>query len=209
MPWIVDESGEDVYRASMWVKEELPTWSELREWYECAYYTYTDQPDQKMDVYWKIPRSKYLLSVVCNQLNKLLYEDRLILPRNISDDDLGIHVKGNAESVSFGFIIDKTPAYNLSSQTPMIYSISHPRRLENPFITPYPRTDIRYANSMELQTIVHVEHSAYPIVFDANSSWQLIDRLIAPVKEYFRDEIGWKDVKKIVIPFDRAMDHAI
>lgn len=89
MPWFNSTTGEHVYspsdyngldelkyKASAYVKEELPTWSEVYEdFYLNKIFTYDGESD--MDLYWKIPHNKFLIAVVCNQFNKMLYEDNL------------------------------------------------------------------------------------------------------------------------------------
>lgn len=74
MPWIKDENGEDVYRPSMFLKEELPTWHEFYNgWYKKKLFHYSND-DTEMDYYWKVPKNYWLMARCCNQLNKMLWE---------------------------------------------------------------------------------------------------------------------------------------
>lgn len=80
MPWIKDDNGEQKYKLSIYAKEELPTWSEIYdEWLKNNMLIYNPQnPEhQTLDPYWKIPHRKYLIAVVCNQLNKMIFEGGL------------------------------------------------------------------------------------------------------------------------------------
>lgn len=79
MPWIIDKNGDQQYKVSIYAKEELPTWSEIyNEFYINNYYYFDPKnPDHQIeDSYWKIPHRKYLLTMICNQFNKTLFEDK-------------------------------------------------------------------------------------------------------------------------------------
>lgn len=64
---------------SIYVKEDLPTWSEVYyEFYKNKTFSFDHEDDNQLndiDKYWKIPRRKALLATVTNQFNKMLYED--------------------------------------------------------------------------------------------------------------------------------------
>ena len=79
MPWKENpETKEKDYELSLYAKEELPTWSEVfNDWFNGKHYIYDPNypSHQELDKYWKIPRKKYLLAIVCNQFNKTLFED--------------------------------------------------------------------------------------------------------------------------------------
>lgn len=70
MPWIKDENGTTTYKVSLYTKEELPTWNEVyNEWYQNVY------DENILDTYWKIPKQAYLNAIICNQFNKMVFED--------------------------------------------------------------------------------------------------------------------------------------
>ena len=74
MPWVKNKNGEDVYKPSMFMKEELPTWHEFyNEWYKKKLFHYTND-DSEIDHYWKVPKTYWLIARCCNQLNKMLWE---------------------------------------------------------------------------------------------------------------------------------------
>lgn len=78
MPWITLNNGEKKYKPSIYTKEELPTWNEIyTDFYKgnINYYHSKSNDQYELDMYWKIPRKKVILVTMCNQLNKLLYED--------------------------------------------------------------------------------------------------------------------------------------
>lgn len=65
---------------SVYVKEDLPTWSEVYyNFYKGKVFSFDHENPHHtddLDKYWKIPRRKLLLTTVTNQFNKMLYEDR-------------------------------------------------------------------------------------------------------------------------------------
>lgn len=78
MPWHTDENGEVRYTVSLYTKDELPTWTELYAECYCGEkfcYDPKNVGHQIRDPYWNIPKRKFILATVCNQLNKMLFED--------------------------------------------------------------------------------------------------------------------------------------
>lgn len=169
MPWINSGDEDSKYKVSIYTKEELPTWAEVYEdFYLNKSFTYDphDPTHQEPDLYWKIPRRKYLLSIICNQFNKMLFEDGMLKDLvsfldkdvlgctdvrfscepienyNINNATFAEHVQ-NYESfiVECEKIIDKTLLG--STLPPPIYTIPLPTGEVNPFITSkHPRIDV-------------------------------------------------------------------
>lgn len=59
---------------------ELPTWSEIHDEYYTQMFLrskHTYDPDEVYaeDSFWKVPRRKVLIALMCNQFNKMVYED--------------------------------------------------------------------------------------------------------------------------------------
>lgn len=79
MPWIKDMHNIDRYIPSLYTKNELPTWDEVyNEFYKKELFFYDPKnPKDKYDLdpYWKIPRKLYLFATICNQFNKMLFEN--------------------------------------------------------------------------------------------------------------------------------------
>ena len=98
MPWIIDENGHKKYKLSVYAKDDLPTWSEVyNEWYKGKQILYDPDVDHEaMDPYWKIPHKKYLIATVCNQFNKMLYEDGM----KIQLIDLIHHIYYNVDYIN-------------------------------------------------------------------------------------------------------------
>lgn len=175
MPWITLQDGEVKYIVSKYAKEELPTWNEVyNEFYLSghAFYNSEHPHQQELDPYWKLPRLKVLIATVCNQLNKMLYEDgyRKGLLEHLSKD------AGEwGKVIDAKFILEPIPDYLDKMQAatsereaqmiyehhlvdwvrfldskfigincpPPIYTIPNPNGTPNPFITnDHPRIDI-------------------------------------------------------------------
>ena len=57
----------------------LPTWNEIyNEFYLNKIFTYESSKHKELDTYWQRPRRKILLAFICNQLNKMIFEDKVI-----------------------------------------------------------------------------------------------------------------------------------
>ena len=187
MPWMVDKNGEEYYKASMYVKEELPTWNEVYNvWYKQKMFTFDSEKDSKpIDPYWKIPVKKYLLATVCNQFNKMIFEDNYPLPENCKY--LSFSLTRNYPSSEYGNVGD--PPY----APPVIYSFKNPNGYSNPFITKYPRIDITGIDKMKIYPLITSNTPPAKIIDKEDEINLLIDYMIKPFKEYFENGVGWKD----------------
>ena len=182
MPWTTDGNGERVYKVSLYAKEELPTWNEIYEWLKtprALMYSPDTEEGKVMDPYWKVPAVKYRLATVCNQFNKMLFEDgmeqKLIdyfnnLPNGLAgtvSDIRFILEPINLEWLKTARTLDKdsiSEAYTKHQNDmihkfsvgdpntpPPIYTIPLPTGENNPFITnDFPRTNINDINEYPL-----------------------------------------------------------
>jgi hypothetical protein len=78
MPYIDGPNDEKKYVPSKYAKEELPTWNEIyNEFYKKEAWSYdpANVSHQTEDLYWKVPHLKILLGWICNQFNKMIFED--------------------------------------------------------------------------------------------------------------------------------------
>lgn len=206
MPWIKDENGEDKYIASRYAKEELPTWNEVyNEWYK-GYskdlYMFKPNRDIERDTYWKIPKKLFLLAVVCNQFNKMMYEDGYIDKiSNLFEND---YINIRFELVPITANANKSP----------IYSMLNPRGKDNPFVDKTNRVFIPkdIVEFVDLQLCLEDANGIY------GSSRYMRDKavniLMEPFIEYFENGIGWKDENGKLIEnnkerWDRASDSAL
>lgn len=170
MPWKINKSGDKKYQVSMYAKEELPTWAEIyEEFYQKKSFVYDpkNKDHQELDLYWKIPKRKYILATVCNQFNKMIFEDgfkddmiAMINKDIVSDccdirfscepienfDPSGMHdddIQTNYDTFvdSWKNAIDSQ--FVGRHEAPPIYNIPLPSGEDNPFITSkHPRTNI-------------------------------------------------------------------
>ena len=216
MPWTTDQNGDAIYEPSIYAKEELPTWNEIyNEFYKKEYYRdrSIDPEDQRwneIDPYWNIPRYKYLLGTVCNQFNKMLFEDgyRIKIMDKLAEQGILVYDTGDSAIVDIIFTCDPftgdddLPHYDSLNKAPTIYTIPHPKGVVNPFWSEYPRVGItRYTEPLvfravldidtgyeitderfqgKTETIYDVYEYSYPDIFDA-----IMKIMLEPMDEYF------------------------
>ncbi|MDE6852689.1 MAG: hypothetical protein K2J67_09420 [Lachnospiraceae bacterium] len=168
---------------SVFSQTELPTWSEIYDDYYTKMFLKRDNvydPDDGSypnDPYWKVPRRKVLIALVCNQFNKMIYEDNykdpLIKLINqtytkdvftgsavvfdvrfsatvIPDMGKGYQVLGAEEWDNFERARFSNPeALSFIAGTDFhIYSFTNPNGHEDPFVTNHTRLNIDKINSL-------------------------------------------------------------
>jgi len=246
MPWYNASTGEHVYspsdadkqkdelvyKPSIYAKEELPTWSEVyEEFYLGKQYSYdpNNPDDQTIDPYWKIPHKKFLIATVCNQFNKMIFEDGLKdeilsdLEGKLSMKVYGIQfVYGTSKYMTTRVYSDIKFIKNPFITPADIYTIPMPTGKLNPFIiSKHRRVDITKVKDSifsftndEVDSIV----SIYPVIqiysFDTLSNTIytpeigseqfdiVMSIMMERFKEYFTGDIGWKDSEGKLIEGD-------
>lgn len=207
MPWIKDEHGNDKYLVSDYTISELPTWAEIYdEFYKNELYNiekYVAFPDTQ-DLYWKIPHKKFLMIVVCNQLNKMLkedeYESKLI---ELIKDECGID---SYEHVSFSLL--PTNDYDIVTEPP-IYTVVHPTGKKDIFITnmrtrinsdelPNKLTlsiNLAYTNNVGGKEVLRLAmDEAMSHEWEYSLYMMIMEYMMKNIVNYFEGEsIGWKD----------------
>lgn len=194
MPWINDESGEKVYKPSIYTKEELPTWAEMyKEFYKEQAYS-ADEGEGPIDPYWGLPRNIVLLAICCNQLNKILFEDGLLseMKSKFGIDDARFLIdsfrSGSEELYSEGGVG--------TDEFPPIYTIPLPTGKKNPFITnDHPRIDVSKMNGDRfIGYFVTINGNTEPYYEYEELFKEVIENIMESMKEYFEGERpGWKD----------------
>lgn len=202
MPWIKDSNDEDKYIASKFAKEELPTWNEVyNEWYKKYkddLYTYRTERDTEIDTYWKIPKKKYLLAAVCNQFNKMIFEDKLDIEYTLD--------------LRFALYPDFQDQY--IDEFPTIYTFKNPRGNENPFITLSQRHLIIENEDCEMVILYKNNSSEMQKIDDINTMNCIVEKFMQPFINYFENGIGWKDengniIEEKKIRWERTADSAL
>ena len=230
MPWYNIITGEQVhspsdedmqtdlleYKPSIYTKEELPTWSEVyEEFYLGKQFRYNPYIDdhQTMDPYWKIPHKKYLIAVICNQFNKMLYED-MMMPEITEKLSKKLNIPIKSLQFIFGSIEKTQQIHELSIEEFFkdvyeIYTVPLPTGKENPFIiSNHNRVDVSKIDDylfllpvmdMSISTDKRISTpDEYRYIFH-----EVIEVMIEKYKEYFEGEdIGWKDSDGKVIEGD-------
>jgi len=206
----IKQKDELIYKPSIYVKEELPTWSEVyEEFYLGKQFSYdpNNPDDQTIDTYWKIPHKKFLIATACNQFNKMLFEDGLkdqiiaelnskllyeisglqfICGNNMSDIKFMNRYSDNYKD-AFEKIIE-------------IYTIPLPTGKENPFIkSNYNRININNLDgNISIHPIMKVYDTNIGTVITSPLSYTnifntIMEVIIKQFRDYFNGDIGWKD----------------
>ena len=209
------------YIPSMYVKEELPTWSEVYdEFYMNKMFQFNPTTDaDDIDPFWQIPKKKYIMAIVSNQFNHMIYETELVkrdLLKMVQREfkNRQYHV----DAISFTCEPDShDPAYYNKMAigikgNPLIYTINHPQGTKNPFITNdmnriilndyYPNNVLLFTVVINATNTINGEHIVFMINHDSDPDifHMIIEYMIAPYKEYFEGEaVGWKDENGHVI----------
>lgn len=218
MPWKMNKFGESKYVVSVYTKEELPTWGEVYYDFfknEINFYDPNNKEHQTPDLYWKIPKRKYILAIICNQFNKMLFEDGL---RNEI-----IELLKDVDVVDFRFSIQSIKSYeninkaiekfNIETDiNPPIYTIPLPTGKKNPFIiNDFPRinvNDLKGFLSLYLWIVIKPDNEESKLLelstLSENNNQLLYDKIMEYMMkifiEYFEgDAVGWKDINGNII----------
>lgn len=218
MPWKINENGEREYVVSIYTKEELPTWAEVYEDFykgRVLFYDPNDESHQKLDTYWKIPKRKYILAIICNQFNKMLFEENM--KNSIIES---IH---NMNIIDIRFIIDPIKKFDdiinvdineiKTEIAPPIYTMPLPNGKKNPFIiNKHKRININKLDKiLALSLLVTIEKDQEPITLfispiDDQQTYlydKIMKKMMYPYIEYFEGSgIGWKDENGNIMELD-------
>ena len=207
MPWIANHNGDPVYKASIYAKEELPTWYEIyAEFWKQTIFNYSVEDDREMDAYWKMPHAKYILLIVCNQFNKMLFEDNLI--QDVIDElkdhpSLSGLVLNDIRVTCEHFPKDSSEMEKFAKRLnvgmmvpPPIYRLPLPTGQENPFETNYDRIDAPDGDFF-IYPILNGTVEDKPVIYELSENSgersDVIELMMRWIRRYFEGGIGWKD----------------
>ena len=179
------------FKLSRYVKEELPTWAEMHEWYQNQFYDYIPPAHKEpLDPYWKIPKRLYTLASVCNQLNKMLLEDEYIigLINTLHDEfeDLAIDDIYFAIHIGAFHNVDKNTIYTWDTKPNPFISDSSTRQMVNPSL------------HSSLVVITHQSKDLKAILTEEEAKAlhsRIIEFMFMEIERYYTEPIGWKDEK--------------
>ena len=209
MPWTKNANNEPVYVASVYGKNDLPTWDEAIRWmlmmedngwnYYCPHELKNDMP------YWNIPTELYLCATCCNQLNKMVHEDGLMADEEFLtglnnfchyEDEFNRKIIPDDEVVvNLGFQIytgDVEPDYPLGK---LIFTVNNNT---DPLIrkdSTYQRVDIRGLTVPFGITAVLNGTNGKRYVADKRDTGTLVGMVFKPIIQYFDGKPGWKDIE--------------
>lgn len=212
MPWITNADGDREYVLSAYTKDDLPTWYEVYdEWYKKQQFFYDPEMDYPADPYWGIPHRKYLIATVCNQFNKMLFEDGVREPllkffnnyvktggtvsdiRFVIESDMSylrMHVSELNESLDNynNHIMDLYKKYNVGKdEAPPIYTLTIPGSQKNIFIVNnHPRINVDDIN-IPICVMPAVKVSMQPIDGKEAFLWSILDPAKIKMSEDFNN----------------------
>lgn len=205
MPWIKSKMGENVYVASLYSKDELPVFSEIYYYYLKGKYYYDKSTSTKMDPYWNIPVDKYLLMNVCNQLNKMIFEDcykEKIIGKFTNINDIRFIIVGSDVDPS-----EFSTKYNAGSDVPPpIYTIQLPTGLKNPFIViDHPRISNDELNEDHYMMKIMI-NGIRLISFTDNDFSSIMEIMMEKYIEYYKklEEDGTSSTNRCITGYDPA-----
>ena len=175
--------------SQFYCKDELPTWHEIYyDFYLKDLFSYNKAVDLDLDLYWQEPQKKVLLGFICNQLNKMIFEDKTI------SLDFVKEVFNNDKIINFYFILSDDIEVS-TKLPPSIYSLKIPSTKQfSIFSTLHKRKDLSLIErNFEIKLILVESSYDFEIIDFKNDKFRkVLVQTILPVIDYFREPIGWK-----------------
>jgi len=197
------------YKLSQYDKDCLPTWSEIYDefWMKKVFnYDPNITEHQELDPYWKRPHRKILLAFVCNQLNKMIFEDGIDVLSYINETTDGhcrrIHFTLNPDHVP-PMLQPYQPGFmHMEEGPPGIYACRLPSTNEySIFATNHPKIDID-ALTLPFEIAIYAVHEGAENIGIRLSVLEVIEFILKDVITYYENGIGWKDNHGDIIPSD-------
>ena len=197
MPWKIDLNGEKHYKPSIYNKDELPTWDEIyNSFISNRIYHYNMESDTDLDPYWRIPQKVILLGFICNQLNKMIFEDGrdtgpLLQELGYPGKQIRFKILPEMDIIRYEtgrFSKHITDVIRHASSIPPIYHCRIPFTMNySIFTSNHPHIDLTTLNgSMMLTGIIH--DSEWLHIMDPKEFDQSIAYMFSNVIKYFEKQ---------------------
>jgi hypothetical protein len=214
MSWKKGRSGERVYVASIYDKDCLPTWDEIyNKFYKQQMFRYDpNNSDHKLslDAYWNRPYRKMILGWMCNQLNKLIFEDGIDAVQFLRNKHgVPFHrvyfvLAEEDPSQEDAIFMDNMDHYFQLETAPEIYSCKIPSTNEySVFSSEHPHVNIDELDG-PIRIIALTSNKMGISMGSTEQFWELVTFVLKDVINYFENGIGWKDDDGKVIPSDQC-----
>lgn len=175
--------------SQFYCKDELPTWHEIYyDFYLKDSFCYNNEIDSDLDLYWKEPRKKVLLGFICNQLNKMIFEDKTISLEFVKE------LFNNNKIINFYFLLSDDIEVS-TDLPPAIYSLKIPSTKQfSIFSSSHKRKDISLIQrNFEIKLILVESPYDFQIINYTDDKFRkVLITVIEPVIDYFKEPIGWK-----------------
>lgn len=168
-----------MYKLSAYSKLELPTWHEVYNvFYKDWYLNDANNPKwNELDPYWKITKHDYILSTVCNQINKMIHEDGQFADHELLRDALMVC----------------TDDVDRHSKKLPIYHINHPKGYPDPFVIPRDNVYRIIVNDVKITNPWIILEDGTPIYMFEEGFEYMMEDMMEPFRNYFENGVGWKD----------------
>ena len=172
---------------SIYCKDDLPTWHEIYyEFYLKDLFNY-DCNDTELDLYWKIPHKKMIIGFVCNQLNKMIFEDKKCSIEEVNKIF-------NDDFKNFYFVLSNDIEV-CDEGAPSIYALKIPSTKQfSIFSSTYRRKDLAEIDkNFSLKLILVRNNYDFKIIENTDLKFrEVLIKVIDEILDYFREPIGWK-----------------
>lgn len=174
---------------NIYCKDDLPTWHEMYHefWNEQLFY-FDPEEYNELNLYWKTEHSRMIIGFACNQLNKMISENKDQLLEFIRNNFNDFNIK------NFYFILSNDIEI-CEDGSPSIYSLKIPSTKQfSIFSSNHKRKDLSEINKkVELKLIVVKEPYDFQIISIDNPKFkEILNKIMIPIIDYFTEPIGWK-----------------
>lgn len=158
MPWISNNGVMKYKPSKIYVKSDLPTYMEFVDFINSKNYIYDVNDENEKDMYWEVDKKKWLITVCCNQINKMFFEDglrekamHLLKEHNSVDRIIDLRAMIHCGGDNYSSIHDVSKSHSVTDYPPNVYYVK--KALKDPFLATVDtarRTEVTNWERMEL-----------------------------------------------------------
>lgn len=189
MPWIQEDRNPATYIGSIFNDSILPTYVGMFEWLNMENrYSFNGEPKGDNPYFGK-PHKAVLMVQMVNQINKMIHEDKIEIPKFPDYTHPPFFIIECEE-----YRIEKHVALITSNRMqPIVYELHTPKGTYDAFrlddVKSVDLTD--HLDHIDIVAIGQVSGHMF-IEMDDGEKDMIIDRLFDSVKRYFEEPVGWK-----------------
>lgn len=174
---------------NIYCKDDLPTWHEMYyEFWNKKMFSFNPLEENEIDLYWNVEHNRMILGFACNQLNKMIIENKVELLDFIKK------LLNDNEIKNFYFILSNDIEV-VEEQPPSIYALKIPSTKQfSIFSTSHKRKDLALIDKRVELKIITIKNSYDFKIIDINdlNFIKILNKIMTPIIDYFSEPIGWK-----------------